>query len=498
MLASPAPQRFVPRPPAAVLAIVTTIVATASCGSKTPPPASSATELRIGVGQAATVVGQGGLHEIENNLSIESLFSFAGDDGRPRPALAESWTVSPDGQSVTITLRPNVAFHDGEPLRADAVAGILRSSLTTMGPARADVDSIEARGPREIVVRFNTPSPFLLEALEAPIEKPDKPGVGTGPYRASPPGSGTMVANTQYYAGRPSVDTVRVSTYPSVRAAWADLLRDRIDMLYEVGVDALDSLTSDRNVAVFTFTRRYQYVMLLNTERRALAPPAVRRALNLAIDRDALIQTALNGHGVASSGPVWPRHWAVRSETTKAVTDPMAASVLIAKAGGARFTCLVPSDALYERLALEIKRQLSLVGVDLIVRQASMNDVVGALSSRDFDAVLVEVVSGPTLFRPYQVWHSNGSRNVLGLSTPTRDRALDRVRHAANEAEYRDAVAAFQGVVADDPPAIFLVWSQRARAVSRRFDVPAEPGRDVLATLRLWKPSTDARAARRN
>jgi hypothetical protein len=43
----------------------------------------------------------------------------------------------------------------------------------------------------------------------------------------------------------------------------------------------------------------------------------------------------------------------------------------------------------------------------------------------------------------------------------------------------------------EDPPALFLAWSVRARAVSRRFIVPAaEPGRDVLSTLRLWKPSS--------
>ena len=47
----------------------------------------------------------------------------------------------------------------------------------------------------------------------------------------------------------------------------------------------------------------------------------------------------------------------------------------------------------------------------------------------------------------------------------------------------------------DDPPAIFLAWSERARAVSKRFVVPdAEPGRDILSTLRFWKPAEDAAA----
>jgi hypothetical protein len=47
----------------------------------------------------------------------------------------------------------------------------------------------------------------------------------------------------------------------------------------------------------------------------------------------------------------------------------------------------------------------------------------------------------------------------------------------------------------DDPPAIFLAWSERARAISTRFDVPVEPGRDILSTLRLWRPIDQARYA---
>ena len=69
------------------------------------------------------------------------------------------------------------------------------------------------------------------------------------------------------------------------------------------------------------------------------------------------------------------------------------------------------------------------------------------------------------------------------------DAALDRVRHASNDADYRAGTAAFQQAIEDDPPAIFLAWSDRSRAVTRRFDVQAETGRDVLSTLRLWKPT---------
>jgi hypothetical protein len=73
------------------------------------------------------------------------------------------------------------------------------------------------------------------------------------------------------------------------------------------------------------------------------------------------------------------------------------------------------------------------------------------------------------------------------------------VRHAASDDEYRSGVTAFQQAVVDEPPAIFLAWSERARAVSHRFDVPVpEDGRDVLSTLRLWRPTPNQQSASRN
>ncbi len=78
---------------------------------------------------------------------------------------------------------------------------------------------------------------------------------------------------------RPEIDRIEVQSFPSVRAAWAELLRDRLDVLYEVGLDALDSLETSTSVAVFTHTRHYQYIIALNSQAevfRAKGDPAGR------------------------------------------------------------------------------------------------------------------------------------------------------------------------------------------------------------------------------
>jgi ABC-type transport system substrate-binding protein len=111
---------------------------------------------------------------------------------------------------------------------------------------------------------------------------------------------------------------------------------------------------------------------------------------------------------------------------------------------------------------------------------------------------LADYVQGPNLYRPYLFWHSGSPYNWGGYSDKAVDEALDAIRHATNDETYKAGVAAFQRAMVDDPPAIFLAWRERSRAVSARFAVRAEQGADILSSLHLWRPSTEQLAARRN
>jgi peptide/nickel transport system substrate-binding protein len=397
---------------------------------------------------------------------------------------------------MNIHLRPAVKFHDGSPVVASTVAKALGEALPKyMGPAFADVDRITADGDLELSVSFRRPSPFLLEALEAPIRKPGASNVGTGPYMPVGPSSAIeMQSNGGYYLGAPAIDRIVVNTYPNVRSAWADMLRDKVDMLYETGVDALDSLSSARNVSLFTYVRHYQYVLIFNASAGPLRSREVRIALNQAIDRDALVRDALEGHALVSTGPIWPQHWAFRGDLPKLSFDPgRASATLLAKR--TRFRCLTPPR--FERLALTMKRQLESVGAEMAVQEAPLDSILQAMSKRDFDSVLLEIIGGPNFFRPYETWHSGGM-GPGGMGSPQFEAALDRIRYASNNEEYGAAVIALQEAAINDPPGIFLVWPERARAVSSRFQVLVDPGRDILTTIRMWRPVGAEKTASRN
>jgi peptide/nickel transport system substrate-binding protein len=306
-----------------------------------------------------------------------------------------------------------------------------------------------------------------------------------------------LQANPDYYLGRPAIDRIVVNAYPSVRLAWAEMLRNRSDMVYDVGIDALDSLTSSKNVSVFTYTRHYQYALALNTRSGDLRSADIRRALNLAIDRNQLVKDAFYGHAMPSTGLLWPQHWANDSGLPHYSFDPeQAARVIRSRPSPVRFTCLVLPG--FERVALVVKRQLEGVGVEMSLEEQSFDHISKAVGSGNFDAVLMDWLSGPSLFRPYLIWHSGGLLNPGGLGSADIDAAFDRVRYATTVDGYRGAVRDLAQAVIETPPAIFLAWGERARAVSRRFDVAAEPGRDVLTTLRLWQPVNALEYASRN
>ena len=233
----------------------------------------------------------------------------------------------------------------------------------------------------------------------------------------------------------------------------------------------------------------------------ALKKPEVRRALSYAVNRAAIVHDALRDYGVPSSGMIAPRYWALSRELPSFNFDPKRAADMLAGAAHkkpVRFTCLVSSEAIDERIALEVKRQLATVGVDMVVEEASRDEIARRAGTGDYEALVTEPISGPTLFRPYLVWHSKSPINWGHFGNTTIDTALDRVRHAPTEDDYRGAVAGLQQAFMDDPPAIFIAWSVRARAISKRFAVQAEEGRDVLSTIRLWKPGTALRQSGRN
>ena len=148
-------------------------------------------------------------------------------------------------------------------------------------------------------------------------------------------------------------------------------------------------------------------------------------------------------------------------------------------------------------MALVVKQQLAAASVVMRVEETSQEQILQATRNNNFEAVLLDPISGPTLFRSYRPFYSKVPFIPKPRGSALIDAALDQIRRAPSDAEYRAGVTAFQQAIIDDPPALFLAWGARARAVSRRFYVPSpENGSDILSAIRLWRPAAPQVASR--
>ena len=470
----------------ALLAGLLSIV-TAGCGPRDGPAgaAESQTTLRVGFGLSNSTSSESGIRQVVQNILAEALVSL-GDDGHSAPWLAQGWDESPDGLTWRFQLRPDVRFHDGTPLTASEVVTVLTNQLPRfMGRAFEDVESIRAVDDHEVEIVLHDRSTFLLEALSLPIVKAGS--IGTGPFVLNDELNSTMKmrAFASYHSGKPTVDEIEIRPYSSIRSAWADLLRGEVDMLYEVGAETLDSLRESSQVSIHIAERAYAYVVIFNLKKPRLQGSAFRRGLSAAVDRHALVADGLDGLGTVADAPVWPRHWAYDPELPRFTFDPTPLDV--SRTDGP--LTLVFAEQAHERMVLMVQRQLHAVGVEVVPELAPIDEVMTKVMNGDFDLFFADAGLGPTLLRAGLFWRSGSLPfNVGGYSNHEVDAALDSIRRARDEQSYRTGVAAFQRAIVEDPPGIFLAWSQRARAVSTRFEVPVEPGRDILSTLRLWRP----------
>jgi peptide/nickel transport system substrate-binding protein len=458
-----------------------------------------------------------GIRQVAALLTNEQLVS-SDNEGRAVSRIAESWECTEDGRTWRFFLREGVRFHNNVPVTADLVADALRSAIGDPGqlasaPSFEDVETITSEGSRTVVIRLKRPTAFLLSDLYYVdiTLKADKALLATGPFlvRSRENDRTVLERFDAYHRGKPAIQRVELRLYETVRKAWAATMRGEVDFLYEVGPDAAEFVQSESSVRTFSFLRGYTLTLGFNLRHPVLRSRAVRQALNRAVDRDAIVRAAFRGRGRTASYPIWPNHWALSGAVPTHTHNVEAARLGFASAGygeirdygpnrmRARFRlrCLVYPPL--ERAALVLQKQLFHVGVDLELELVEIGELIQRLGRGDYDTYLFWQASSRSLTWPYVFWHSPqpGRPSFVQSGYNGADAALDGIRYARNDDELRQAVSALQRVMYDDPPAVFIAWDERVRAVSRKFEVPQdEPGRDIVASIWRWKPATSVMA----
>jgi peptide/nickel transport system substrate-binding protein len=372
-------------------------------------------------------------------------------------------------------------------------------------PGLGDIVAIKVGGKLELVITVRKRSTFLLGDLSVPIDRlrSGKEPVGTGPFvmTHASPNEIVMSRFSDYYLGSPHVQQIIWKPYPALRTAWAGMMRGEIDFLYEVGHESVEFVQGESSVNTFVFPRPYVMGVLFNSSRGPVADARIRRALNFAVNRQLILEQMLRNRGSVADTAVRPEHWAYDPNIIGYTYDPARALAILDASGNppkvsravsvnparVQFTCLLLENlALWERMALLVQKQLFEIGVDMKLESVSTTVFNDRVARGDFDAIFLEL-SGVSMSRAYNYWHSASPGNAFGYRNPSVDEALDAIRRAPDDDTYRAAVSQLQRSMIANPPAIFLAWSQTARAVSRRFRVPSAPNTDILGSVRSWE-----------
>ena len=312
-------------------------------------------------------------------------------DGRYAPALAESWTVSPDARTWTLTLRAGLTFHDGRPLDADAMAASIERmkrpdvGATLGAPAvwgqYLTGAEIRAVDPRTVTIATVEPLADLLDILVSayavPPEVDDadflRQPIGSGAYRVASVEEGgevRLVANPDWWGGPVENAGLIFRCEPDADGRAAAVAAGHAALATRLNASAQKAaiLRDDRNWTEYTDPTAI--IFLLNAAAGACADARVRRALTLAVDRAGLIDTVLTGDGAVLTGFVSAVHFGASPSAAGGAFDPQAARALLAEAGfeaGLTLTVDTPTRLPDEAQALveALGHQFAAVGVTL-------------------------------------------------------------------------------------------------------------------------------------
>jgi peptide/nickel transport system substrate-binding protein len=241
-------------------------------------------------------------------------------DYRVVPALAERWEYRGDN-TWRFHLRRGVTFHDGQPLKADAVRWSFdRVARSETGTSFMSEGSTVVVDDLTVDVTPTRPNMRLVEqlvhptyAIVAPGTEPGDAVVATGPFRVAEYRRGEFIRVTRfdgYWGPRPALEAMHFRFFPDATSRVLALLAGEVDLVTDVPREQAATLAAASGVQV-TRTPLGQ-VLLLYLNRHGRAPfttfsdPAVRHAFAVAIDRQALVSQVWKGEGAVVPGMAPP------------------------------------------------------------------------------------------------------------------------------------------------------------------------------------------------
>lgn len=466
------------------------------------------------------------------------------------PRLARSWRWSLDSLTITFALDADARWHDGHPVRAADVAfgfHVIRDSAngSSLVADIGNIDSVTTPDSLSAIVHFarRAAEQFYAATLITPLPTHVLGDLPPGALRTSeaaraPVGSGRfrfvewqpksrleLAAVEDHYRGRPRLDRVVFSVTPEPATGLARVWAGESDVWEPLTPIDVTEAAKYEQVRVFSGPGfDYGFLAFNFRDRRNPSRPhplfaerEMRRAITMAVDRDALRQAIFGALAMRSYGPFTRPQNTSDTTITQIPFDRAAAAKTLDSLGwravgtdgirrrGAQrlsFAINIPtSSAVRNRAAVLLQEQLRQVGIGATIEAMEFGTFFTRMQSGDFDATISGWRTSPSPGGIRGAWGSaaisRGARQNAGMyENPVFDAAVEQGLGALDVATRRAHMRRAYQTIVDDAAAIWLYEVRNAAAVHRRFNVPLWRSEAWWLTLADWSVDPEQRLPR--
>ena len=440
-------------------------------------------------------------------------------DLSPRPCLAESWNVSPDGLTITFNIRKGVKFHDGHPMTSEDVRYSIMEVLIkyhARGGKFKIIESIQTPDDHTVLIKLKSSSPALMMAFsgyESPIipkhlfagkdiknhPLANKP-IGTGPFKFVEWKRGQYMRfdrNPDYWSpGQPYFDRIVVQTIPDSATRSAVLEKGDFQLAGFGAVPNNDAKRLNALPNLIVTTKGYENFSPIseldfNTKVKPFNNKKVRQAVAFCIDRKFVIENIWFDFGKIATGPINSNFEAAGLYTSKVKNYDVSNRIEVAnrlldeagyprKSDGYRFEIthdITPYGGEWKSFGEYTVQQLDKIGIKARLR---VEDVATWLKRiyTNYDFTLssnwLNTFADPVL-GVHRLYHSNAIKpgtvfkNASRWSSPLTDKLMDMASVEPDQEERGALYQAFQKILVEEVPVTWIHEIQFPTVINAQY-----------------------------
>src|SRR5437763_3918535 len=335
------------------------------------------------------------------------------------PQLATGYEWAPDNNALTIKLRPGVTFHDGEKLDAAAVKFSIERHKTMAGSNRrgelSPVTSVDVVDPSTVRLNLSAPfSPLLAQladragmivspkAAQAEGDKFGAKPVCAGPFKFVERVAQDRIVVERFpnYCDKGEIhfDRVVFLPIPDSTVRLANLRSGQLDFIERLAASDVPQLKSDARFKIAKITEIGYQGITINVGKSELAQktalgkdPRVREAFELALDRDGIVQVAMDGEADVGNQWVAPTNPFYAKNVPIPKRDVARAKALLKEAGNPNpeVTLMTPTTADGQRIAQVVQAMVKEAGFDVKIQSVEFATSLDMADKGQFDAYVL-------------------------------------------------------------------------------------------------------------